>query len=451
MSRVGGATKLVKGTNLFYALPLDPKALIDSSFYLDSFDSKPNIKVQAVLMKCISVQERKMLKDRSHPAVVEDGDLTKEDAVHTHLLLSRSQVSRLGQLDLAMALNRIAPNFFRAYVRYIVNLPQLLRLGGGVMDERTGCLSDICQCEHAESMTLDPTGDHICSSCTSDAVSRQRAHRSLAEAIHWAAHRAACASELEQKMTATLLNQYTDLECRTIFPKNPSAEANKRAAKTLELTLELADTEEEDEEKRATIKAQLAALRAKTDNKTAGRRLDVTIKNLENKVVWVDTSLVHSTSASYIVGAEKLVRDIATAEDKEANHGIFNETVGIPSTGVNRHVKYKTAKYRVLDTIADLQVQQGWREEKPEFLACCISHLGEFSQPVFELVGFLAGSLHHAVATGAPRRDGRTAAQVVGQFKNELKNVLIAAVAKGFGLMLATGGIASDRRVRAGG
>ena len=86
--------------------------------------------------------------------------------MHTHLLLSRTQVSRLGQLDLAMALDRIASNFFRAYVRCIVNLPQLLRL---VMDERTGYLSGI-SASVSTRMTLDPTGDHICSSCTSDAT-----------------------------------------------------------------------------------------------------------------------------------------------------------------------------------------------------------------------------------------------------------------------------------------
>jgi hypothetical protein len=76
------------------------------------------------------------------------------------------------------------------------------------------------------------------------------------------------------------------------FPKNPSAEANKRATRG-------GGGEAGDK-----IEAQLAALRAKKDNKTAGRRLGVTIKNLENQVVWVDTSLVHSTSASYIKGAE---------------------------------------------------------------------------------------------------------------------------------------------------
>jgi hypothetical protein len=77
-------------------------------------------------------------------------------------------------------------------------------------------------------------------------------------------------------------------------------------------------------------------------------------------------------------------------------------------------------------------------------MACCISHLGEFSQPMFALVGFLTGSLQRPTATA--ERLCRLLAS-----SRTSKNVLIAAVSKGCGLMLATGGIAADRRVRAGG
>jgi hypothetical protein len=76
---------------------------------------------------------------------------------------------------------------------------------------------------------------------------------------------------------------------------------------------------------------------------------------MENKVVWV-SSLFSYLGVLHQRGGH-VVRQIATAE--EANYGIFNDTVGKLSAGVTRHVQYKSAKYRVLETIADLQLQQG--------------------------------------------------------------------------------------------
>ena len=321
------------------------------------------------------------------------------------------------------------------------------------MDDETGCLSDICQCEHPQDEFLEPTGDHICSSCKTDAITRQRAHRFLAEGWHWAAKKAACTSELEPQLTSTLRGEFSREQTSLMFPKHPSKKANEAAEKALELQQHLqelrstgASQTQVDE-----TQAQINALTASMDVATASRRLDVTITNLDGSEAWVDTSLVHSTSRSYLDGAEDLVRKVATAESKERDFGEPNCTIGIPSTGVLRHVQYKTQKYAMLETVADLQVQKGIRANKPTFMAACVSHLCEFSQPVFSLIGFMAANLRAATATAMARRDGRSSVQVVGAFKHEAKNAIVACVARGFGLMLSAAGVARNGILRPGG
>ena len=114
-------------------------------------------------------------------------------------------------------------------------------------------------------------------------------------------------------------------------------------------------------------------------------------------------------------------------------------------------MQYKTLKYATLDTVADLQVQKGLRAKKPTFMAACVSHLCEFSQPVFTLIGFMAANLRAVTSMAAARRDGRSTTQVVGAFKHEAKNAIVACVARGFGLMLSAAGVARDGMLRPGG
>jgi len=450
---VGGSSNILPGSNLAYALPINPTSLRDSSFFLESFDVKPNLKIQTVISKAIEKRRRRLLLDETHPARAKKGTLTKSDAVHIHLRTTRSQVSRLGSMDLSLSMFRVPCVMFKAFTRYLLNLPQLIRLGNGKMDDETGCLSDICQCEHPQDEFLEPTGDHICSSCKTDAITRQRAHRFLAEGWHWAAKKAACTSELEPQLTSTLRGEFSREQTSLMFPKHPSKKANEAAEKALELQQHLqelrstgASQTQVDE-----TQAQINALTASMDVATASRRLDVTITNLDGSEAWVDTSLVHSTSRSYLDGAEDLVRKVATAESKERDFGEPNCTIGIPSTGVLRHVQYKTQKYAMLETVADLQVQKGIRANKPTFMAACVSHLCEFSQPVFSLIGFMAANLRAATATAMARRDGRSSVQVVGAFKHEAKNAIVACVARGFGLMLSAAGVARNGILRPGG
>jgi hypothetical protein len=103
-----------------------------------------------------------------------------------------------------------------------------------------------------------------------------------------------------------------------MFPKHPSKKANEAAEKALELEQlrqELRSTGASQTQVDET-QAQINALAASMDKATASRRLDVTITNLDGSEAWVDTSLVHSTSKTYLDGADALVRQIATAEAK---------------------------------------------------------------------------------------------------------------------------------------
>ena len=79
------------------------------------------------------------------------------DSVHLSLLTNRSQLSRFLSASLWVKANRTSP-----VMRYILDLPQLLRLGNHRLSSSTDCEVDICQAHRDGAPELDPTGDHIC-------------------------------------------------------------------------------------------------------------------------------------------------------------------------------------------------------------------------------------------------------------------------------------------------
>ena len=438
---VGGPSGVIAGSNLAVILPIDASRVCERGFFLDIFSKHPKLKVEATLSRAVSKHSRKALMAEVHPDQAGSGDLTRADSVHLSLLTGRSQLSRFLSASLWLKSNRSCAANARATMRYILGLPQLLRLGNHRASSSSMCEVDVCQAHHGEAPELGPTGDHICSRCPCGGVPRAALHRLIQHATHRSASLCA-SSRMEPPTSEVLLGDYTDDACRLLFPKNPSAKSNKLAKRAIEVDAELRALPANDPN-RQTLTEELDNLKAMLDADTSSRRLDLEIIAADGDVAWVDVAGLHPTAASYLGPNESFVRKLA---DAEAGAGAGASSLqGQSSTAVQTRARQKKDKYQPLVVVADQQVKGGRRTKAPTFFSCIISHLGELSSDFFKLIGWLTGKLKASFAAGIPRRNGLTAAAAGARFAAEMKGALMCAVVSGFGQMLVSGGFLRHR------
>lgn len=154
---------------------------------------------------------------------------------------------------------------------------------------------------------------------------------------------------------------------------------------------------------------------------------------------------VHPTTQSYLTPSANFVRKLAVAEDKAHDLAAPNEMLGKLSPAVDSRVKKKNAKYKIVTEIIDLQIRHGIRHANAAFVAAVASHTGEISEGVTKAFAFIADAVKAGVLAGLPRRDGRSASQVAAAARREVRSRFFCALAKGFGFMLATSGVAGNK------
>ena len=95
---------------------------------------------------------------------------------------------------------------------------------------------------------------------------------------------------------------------------------------------------------------------------------------------------------------------------------------------------------------AKVQKLQRKRTSEPTFLAAIFSHSGEFSDGAFTLIEALATRAYALTAAGFFSYS-QVPAMVSADHRNSLKNSIAAALAHGFGLMLAATNFAAGPNV----
>ena len=443
LESIGGPSQIVPGSNLDVILPADGSRLCDSEFFLDLFSSHPSLKFEYTLNRAMSRHALAQVRAATHPdnAGLPGSGLSMADCAHAHLLTSRSQVSRFLTASLWVKANRVCPTSARASMRYILGLPQLLRLGNHLMSPTSLCEVDVCQAHPGDSPELDPTGDHVCSQCPGSRLAQISLHTRVARAVHHAA--SLCAdSRLEPSMPSTLLGEYTEDDCRLLFPRWPNAATNRLAERSLEVHHEL-HALAVDDPKRQELIEEWASLKRRIDGNTCSRRLDVEITAPDGDVAWVDVAGLHPTSSSYLAANVSFVRKLTNVDGhpSEALRALENK----PSPAIQSRARQKKDKFQVLNTIAELQVDTGKRMKRPVFLACIVSHLGELSPDFHSLIGWLTGKMKSSIANGPLRRDGLDPDVAAHRFASDLKCSLMCAIVNGFGRVLTYGGFFGHR------
>jgi len=129
--------------------------------------------------------------------------------------------------------------------------------------------------------------------------------------------------------------------------------------------------------------------------------------------------------------------------------------LGVSSTAVSKAVKKKERHYASLMQLYRFQVMDGSRAPNScQFFGAVVSHLAEFSSPIFNLVSWMADCYkallsRQAHARGHARPDGLTDGALVAAYRTSLKDAVVVAIADGFGRMLVNAGVPRPVRPRA--
>jgi hypothetical protein len=482
---IEAAGGFVPGSPLDALFPRSADSAVDPAFWSSVTDSSLNTQLQKVLVRAVSSAWQADFLAQVRDVVlsgVPSEETTVADAVHRFLIVLKGQMSRIFTSDLYHKSNRVGAKEFRAYVRYYMNLPQLVRLHNGFVSEVYGFTVDLCQCgDHTN--VLDPTANHVCStSCKlPPAAAINRLHRLIVLQLHAYAKVTGADSTVEPLMVDTLLGEYTPEEARMICPKKVSQEANAKALGVVRLQHALRSAtgpqrlllqneldglvaagvaaaaagrriaQLKREIRGASgvrlhrLQSELSELCAGAKAVTKARRLDLGITARDLETVMLDVKCVHPTCDSYLDGARAFVRKFILHAEIERDGGPRNLMRAQNSRPVVDGVQRKLAAYAVLLEVVELQLQSGVRSHKNRFFAPVMSHSGELSSDFFSLLNWLYAKHLLVLSSEPPRRDGRSSRVVANAAAKLCRDGLAGTMAHNFGSTVACAGVGGAR------
>lgn len=243
--------------------------------------------------------------------------------------------------------------------------------------------------------------------------------------------------EREPATSGVLLNVFTAQECRKLFPKRSNKKRREAAVELFRRLGELRKLEPNSlqfknlvEELRASVD-QLPDLDEKIEDRfKTGRRLDAQITTSAGETVWLDATIIHSSSKSK--AAAELKRNIDSAKlDFLSRPG---------SRALEDAEQRKRDHYQPMLNIARMQKLANKRTHEPKFFAVAISTFGELSEDTLKLQEWLVFQYKTHVAEQGPRDDGRTCAELTAQFRQRFRHSLYIEVAKGTAHMIRAAG-----------
>jgi hypothetical protein len=102
----------------------------------------------------------------------------------------------------------------------------------------------------------------------------------------------------------------------------------------------------------------------------------------------------------------------------------------------NKHDKYAPVVYTAM-----LQRYQRGNKKKFNFLAAALSHSGEMSSGLFDLVEWITGHRKRAARKGGLLYDGRPPSRVAAEFRKSLKDAIQVTAARTIGHYIAVTGL----------
>ena len=177
------------------------------------------------------------------------------------------------------------------------------------------------------------------------------------------------------------------------------------------------------------------------DVESKGLRIDIRILNPHNdKELWVDQTIRHTTCHSYIKRELARVKQLRIDEKKAIALGVkFDRAASLPAI-IAAAITEKNTKYARLIRTAERQMAAGKREKVPLFLAAAMSSTGFFSPQVVALQEFSVETLSFSIANGTIPLLGFTKAELLSRFRRRFRSQILCTLAKGNARIIGAAG-----------
>ena len=284
---------------------------------------------------------------------------------------------------------------------------------------------------------MSATGKHTVACCATFAA-RYGAHSGMAHVFHKAAGAATAASVKEPTSRSVLNDAFTDEECRALCPRGQSKLATKLAEEVRILAEKIhALAIGSEDHARLTQQMRRALAQARDKEKTKGVRLDQVIQ-FRDRTIFSDNAGVHPTSSSIISAVRTWRRKVAAGLIASAGNDRDNPTARLPSPAIVNTTIAKRKRFATLMEAARSQYPR-LRRHKPTLLIPVITHTGEMSPDMIELIEILTNESVIDYKPGYMNM-GRTRKRQTGAFRARLKDAIMASNARGFGRALRAAG-----------
>jgi hypothetical protein len=155
---------------------------------------------------------------------------------------------------------------------------------------------------------------------------------------------------------------------------------------------------------------------------------------------WVDTTVVHTTSASYENKELKAIAKKNLSASVASSHNVPDALQFAPSPALLDREAIKVEKYSRLVMVAKKQHADKKRFSLPTFIPFAVSDIGELSPAASDLQEWIVEQYRRKCAKDKSRPDGCSTSDLVRQFRHKFKIDIQFAIAAGLGAMIQAAG-----------
>jgi hypothetical protein len=336
------------------------------------------------------------------------------------------------------------PGTYIAFCRYFLGLPPETTIGNARADPGFDYPVQQCLAHHGVRVCpfLDANGNHAVSKCPSSSRGEHLRHAMLRNVIIAHAKEAGLEAVPEPDTYDLLLGQFERKDCKRVFPKQTSA-AYRAGFEALSQASDFINSAEctfNSEQKQAFIQNHLDRLPLVEG--AVGLRIDASLRNPEtDEIMWVDVSVVHTTSPTYISGELKSIAKRNLCADAADLHLLPNAPQNEISPIMLQREVDKIKKYSRLVTVAKKQKADGTRTSIPNFAPFIVSDCGELAPKAYDIQEWIVSQYRLKCCKEGRRSDGCTTVDRVRRFRHSLKMGVQTAVAAGLGTMIQFAGL----------
>jgi len=297
-----------------------------------------------------------------------------------------------------------------------------------------------CLGDHAEDddVWLDLYGSHDNGQCAPTSRGKHMGHSLLKFVYHrFARLIPGVQSDVEPKTSDVLHGQFSDVQCRKIFPKAPSEERIKEI-KTLVDELDTATAMPAGTaraEALRTVERNMDALNtANSKEKKKAVRLDLRFRHGPDELL-VDATIVHSLAKSHRRAEAgrtmlRLLSDVKSVKDK-------------PAAAIETAEQRKDKTYMPLLYVIKKQVADGRRTREPVYATAAVTTFGELGAGCTKVQEWLAMRYKAHLSGSGMRADGLEATVLVGRFRADLRMALMMVTVRRMAAMQQAAGLPS--------